>query len=582
MCESFYFSRKPYRDLGYKPPEAGLSCLPREPCATADVGHPIEGDPDLFVIDCEGMNSFGKTTATLKQATFALSQMSSMTLLVAKSQVNLENIDSIRSLFVLSHAFSRDIPGFTIGTAIMMREVGVRLPRGTELTLQEQNQIRQAADEAQRDIILQVLNDAQIKFCTDDFLVLAQPFFDQEELYWNSMNDFLLFAAQIASQRATITGKTLIQMFHEAKSSIMKISDFENPRIPFAEIIDNIVLSDLKAASDAAMANLEYQLQPYFQSLSSSRLREGLDVHFVGQQSVTVLKRFEQNASKLFPHLLDYSKKKTTDTRHQIEFEVQSKCNELFVRQCIDVLLPDLQQEVFRSITTKIQSEMQGLEVKDVKNFNFAHLADQYDSLAKTTFEYSVKMAHEGLFETPACGQSMLALRLLVSIHVENLESARKVEYIDFVEREREREAEESNARLREDIKKAIQKEETERARLGKETAETEQEFKRIAAEHIALLETTMTALERRIQAEREFQEQLNAITEKHDQEQEALKQRLLAEHQESDKRREREREAERKAAEARYAALQAQIAQLRNNPAVVYKRRPRRVCSVY
>jgi septin family protein len=67
----------------------------------------VTSDPDIFLIDCEGLHSLGKTTAVLKQATFSLSQMVSMTVLVMKEQVNHENIENVRSLFVLSHAFSR-------------------------------------------------------------------------------------------------------------------------------------------------------------------------------------------------------------------------------------------------------------------------------------------------------------------------------------------------------------------------------------------------------------------------------------------------------------------------------------------
>jgi hypothetical protein len=75
-------------------------------------------DPDLFLIDCEGLHSLSSTTAFLKQATFALSQMVSMTVLVMKDMVNHENIENVRSMFVLSHPFSRHLRGFSIGTTI--------------------------------------------------------------------------------------------------------------------------------------------------------------------------------------------------------------------------------------------------------------------------------------------------------------------------------------------------------------------------------------------------------------------------------------------------------------------------------
>jgi hypothetical protein len=79
---------------------------------------PLNSNPDIFVIDCEGLHSLGKTTTTVKQAAFALSQTVSLTVLVMKEQMNHENIENTRSLFVLSHAFSCQLPGFAIGTNI--------------------------------------------------------------------------------------------------------------------------------------------------------------------------------------------------------------------------------------------------------------------------------------------------------------------------------------------------------------------------------------------------------------------------------------------------------------------------------
>jgi hypothetical protein len=541
----------------------------------------VKGDPDIFIIDCEGLNSFGETTPALKQATFALSQMSSMTLLVLKDQVNQQNINSIRSLFVLSHAFSRDIPGFTIDTTIMMREVDVPFPRRQNFTPEEKNVIRQKADETERDKILKVLNDAQIKFCTDDFLVLSQPTFDQEELYWLSINDFLLFTRKIASQRATISGKTLIQMFDEAKPSIMRITDFENPAIPFEKIIENIVVSDLKAASDAALENLENNAQPYFRSLSSFRLREGLDIQFVLQTSLEIVKRFEQEASGLFPHLLEHSETKTQAVRNEMELKVKSTCDKLFVLQCIDVLLPDLQQEIFTSITADIQKEMNGLDVKDVNNFNFTALTSRHERFAIVKFEHTVKMAHEGLLNTQAFRDSILALRLLVSNHVKDLETRRKAEYNAFMIQEKERQDQESDARFHQDMKEMTDNAEMERSKVSREITELQNEFERAAAAYKVTQEIAIEALKRQNEQELEFQKQFEQTVEKQKEEHEKLKQRLLTEYREAEERSRKLREAESKAAAAHEARLQAQISQLKNRQKVIYKPRPRR-CSVY
>jgi hypothetical protein len=187
----------------------------------------VQINSDIFVIDCEGLHSLAETTPALKQATFALAQMSSLTVLVMKDQVNHSNIDNARSLFVLSQAFNRQIEGFTIGTTIMMREVGIRQQRGEKLTLDERNERRKITDLNQRTRILEILNREMINFVEQDFLVLAQPNTNDCELYWKSFEDFLIFTAAIASRKANFTGDSLLKLFDEAKPFLMHITDFQ-------------------------------------------------------------------------------------------------------------------------------------------------------------------------------------------------------------------------------------------------------------------------------------------------------------------------------------------------------------------
>jgi hypothetical protein len=307
----------------------------------------VESDPDIFLIDCEGLHSLGKTTPVLKQATFALSQMVSMTILVMKEQVNHDNIDSVRSLFVLSHAFSRDLPGFAVGTTIMMREVGVRYPRGKKLTLNEKNTLRQKADIDERTKILGTLNRHNVAFSEDNFLVLAQPEFDEPDLYWKSIEDLILFMGSIAGKRGTISGESLLDLFNEAQPSIMQITDFAKPSIPFDIIIQNITSRYLKEASSTAIEDGKTEIQAGISQLKSAKLRTGLDVQFVGNLIVRCLRVFEEKAEQLFPHLLEYSPEQSENHRILIKNTIEQFSNQLFVQQCITVLVPELAIEIF-------------------------------------------------------------------------------------------------------------------------------------------------------------------------------------------------------------------------------------------
>jgi hypothetical protein len=115
----------------------------------------------------------------------------------------------------------------------MMRDVGVRYPQGQKLNLDEKNALRQECDIRERTKILKTLNAHQVRFSETDLLVLAQPDFEEPDLYWKSIEDLLDFAVAVAAKRRPVSGKTLLELLEEAKSSIMKIVDFSNPSIPF-------------------------------------------------------------------------------------------------------------------------------------------------------------------------------------------------------------------------------------------------------------------------------------------------------------------------------------------------------------
>jgi hypothetical protein len=135
----------------------------------------VKSDPDVFLIDCEGLHSLGETTPELKKATFALAQMSSLTVLVMKEMLNHQNLDSVRSLFALTRAFSRDIPGFLSATAFIQRDVGV--PCSKPASFEEKNELRMKNDSSQKSTFLALLNSGNPMFSEQLFATFSQPSF---------------------------------------------------------------------------------------------------------------------------------------------------------------------------------------------------------------------------------------------------------------------------------------------------------------------------------------------------------------------------------------------------------------------
>jgi hypothetical protein len=84
-------SRKPFKaEMGLVPITRGFQYVGPLKFRDLETIHHIRlqvpSDPDIFVIDCEGLHSLVEATPTLKKAMFSLSQLASMTVLVQNKQ----------------------------------------------------------------------------------------------------------------------------------------------------------------------------------------------------------------------------------------------------------------------------------------------------------------------------------------------------------------------------------------------------------------------------------------------------------------------------------------------------------------
>jgi hypothetical protein len=533
----------------------------------------VDSDPDIFLIDCEGLHALGTTTAVLKQATFALSQMVSMTVLVMKDLVNHDNIDDVRSLFDLSHAFSRNLPGFEIGTTIMMREVGIRYPGGKELTSEEKNQIRQESDCKQRGRILEVLNRARVRFSDHDLLVLAQPMFDEPDLYWKSMNDFLFFAASVAGRRKSISGKSLLALLDEATPSIMMITDFSNPSIPFEQIMQNVTNRYLKEACDIAIANVETDVRDRMRQLNSGCLREGIDICFIGDVVVRCIRAFEIKAEELFPNTLVYSPDNTKRYRESIKENIESMINTLFVKQCISVLIPDLQAEIVKEISDVIDAKLKSVPIANIGAFPFTEFSSHYEESAAEQFKIASDKVHRGILASPDFPNLVGDLRKQVSSHVTAIGLNYKREYAQYVLAEIARENELREAKYQADLRKMEEKEAAKRKQLQKERDEAERHRQEEEARSRLQMEENKAMMEQQVAQAREHTETMRAMHERESQEQRAIFDRLMEDRRQADERAAVERAQEKKFQKEKQEEFERIFIQiLTQPPSVIYE----------
>jgi hypothetical protein len=529
-----------------------------------DIDLDVNGDPDVFLIDCEGLNSLDDATPALKRATFALSQLASITLLVMKEQVNQQNIDHVRTLLLLSHAFSRALPGFQTGTTIMMREIGVPADRGRKSSLDQLNRKRQLADCDERAKIIDLLKDANFS-CTDQtLLVLAQPqFHRQTDLYWKSIEDFLEFAAGIASLRANIAGSSLIDLFMEAKPFVMQVDDFANPSLPLDQLLETVTNKYLAAAHNHAIVTLRDEIRNRIDQISCVQLRKGLAVGFVTVQIDAGMQEFKQAAEKSLPRLLNYFPDKTRAFQQRVQDDVQAICHERFVSRCIDVLLPQLQNEILGQVKAEIQAEIKKLPLSDVGLFNFSKLLNRYETTIATRLTAIVSGIHAKITESRGFDLQITQLRSRISEYISDVETAQKVTHSKYLQAQSERVRKAQEEKFLKEVTR-IGREEAEKQRKEDEARfeafrkETEEKNRREIA-----LQQDAAALKAQLEAQ---EQQHKALLESHERTQrdsEEMFKQLMAQQKARDEHARLQQEAEARANQARESELRTRISQL-------------------
>jgi hypothetical protein len=475
----------------------------------------VDSDPDIFLIDCEGLHSLGVTTPVLKQATFALSQMSSMTVLVMKDQVNHENIENVRSLFVLSRAFSSQLPGFVVGTSIIMRDVGVKYPKGQKLKLDEKNRLRKEADNKARQMILPVLKDEGLELTEDNMMVLAQPCFHETEMYWKSIEDLLNFAANIAKAKANISGESLLQLFDEAKPSIMAIQDFSNPTLPFEQILRNVIGRYFRNAITFVTRQIENESAQSINQWTIEQLQAGLNIHFVGNMTIKYIGVFEHKAKELFPPIFSLASDECKEKHLEIEQIVSRICNDLFVNRCIAILLPDNALKLLNKIKQEIDIEITSLEKSSIGAFPFSSLLNQYIVKAESQFRNIMSQIHLEIPRTSDFNTSITKLQNDISKHMEQRETEAKAVFEKYLQEQREAERKEQQAEFEQNLKIMSETQAKQLAQEREEKVRASEELKRKEMEHEYALKLQKADLEHKIEQEKETMKIMLAMQEK-------------------------------------------------------------------
>jgi hypothetical protein len=405
----------------------------------------VDSDPDVFLIDCEGLHSLSETMPCLKQATFALAQMASLTVLVMKDTFNHENRDSVCSLFTLSRAFSREIPDFFPVTVIIERDIGVSCPRSKPLD--EKNRLRREQDIKRGKEIRAFLNHGLLKFSPDDFSVLTQPQFTDPDFYWSSINDFLMIAQGAAQRRPPFAATRLLDFFDEALPHIMDVTDFENPNIPFKKILLKVIDRRLTEAQNHALLLCDQYIEAPILSLSQDELKRYSEIPYIVNGIQGIVTAFIDKANQLHPHILEYCKEITDEFHRTLHQKIEDIARSACLKRC-SVLFPMIQAQCLTELKARIQEEIGPIQASDVCNYAFSELCSMWEGRGAAMLRAEAEGLHNDFPSSPSFGSSVEKLRNDISAFVKELENEKMAELQQVQEEQRAKCEEDCNTKI--------------------------------------------------------------------------------------------------------------------------------------
>jgi hypothetical protein len=173
------------------------------------------------------------------------------------------------------------------------------------------------------------------------------------------------------------------------------------------------------------------------------------------------MRMFEEKSEQLFPHLLEYSLEQTQKHRELIKNTIETISNQLFVKQCIAVALPEVEAEIIEEIKQDIAIEMNEIPVPNLGCFNFTTLSSRQEQTGESRFQKSVLKIHPDIPKSQEFLQLTGQLRIQISEHVKDIETVKRQQYAEYVQEELEREKAAREAQYQENL-----------TRIGKEKAE--------------------------------------------------------------------------------------------------------------
>jgi hypothetical protein len=302
------------------------------------LGLQIQENRDLFLVDCEGLNSIAGTTPWLVKAIFALAQIVGFVIVVAQ-EVNLMSLTNICNLLRMSSITQQQSPSLAPGTAILVREVGIRGSKGRTFEENDRERCRQDAKTKQ-----QILQNAGAITLPNSLIVLAQPGYDTPDLYWESIRDLLREIVKTADKRPPVRAANLVALFNTAKAAFAK-ADLKT--VDFTKAFLDIIKQRMTAVANEVILRIDAQVRAVVVHSQLFQFRGKSPEQFANELKYQFQTEFYNEANSAVPNVVDSHKKEVNELWAQIEKKIVEQVNIAYFERCmINIVTPAINSAI--------------------------------------------------------------------------------------------------------------------------------------------------------------------------------------------------------------------------------------------
>lgn len=352
----------------------------------------IDFDPELLIFDCEGINSLDITTQSLRKAIFTFMQISTVNIYVSK-MIDLSNIHELKSLFTLPQLIGTKT--LSRGSAIILTDSGV--PGNPSESEYEDK--RRSNDQYELGKILSFLKEKNIEASKENLVLFAQPKWNNEKHYFESINDLIKYIVNTISNRIPIPGPNIIQIFEKFIPIISKLDDLDDPNIRLDQIVNNLIDYYFKVAYEYAIEQSNDLIQIDIEKKSANELISLSKPQYCQEIQLNAIHIFTKKANEIFNNITECFPEKTKPLIDQMRANIQQKFNDSFEKRCQVIVIPFISDQVMNQTKEKILIDLR--DTKDtINSLNTSELVIKYQKYANDLFDEKLRPICDNLISS--------------------------------------------------------------------------------------------------------------------------------------------------------------------------------------